>query len=332
MYELRGQVSRIMSSWTGPRRMALKLPGKIAFTAMVNTAPNGTQPAFRFRVFVADLDGSNLKRIDLVDECDHPATSAGEPEWSADKGFLEYTISRYSPTEKLYAPTRYKVSLSDGTQTPTEGRPPFDPLNYPWNSPDGKYAFLLWDFEDNNAGFTLAKPDGGDENYCAVNLFHVHGATWLQDSSAILFCASSDEPNWIDNISLFLFELSSRKSLHLLNRPSVDDANRWSSDLQFLVCGGAARNEKYCQGFYLLSRDGTLSKHLADLVDATGVLRLSQPSWSADDRYFAISCLLSEVSYDYSVLIFDRQGELITTLCWPGENFTRIDDIALNLY
>ena len=93
--------------------MPFRLAGQIAFTAMVNTTPSGPQPNFRFRVFVAVTDGSNLKRIDLVDEFDHPATWAGDPEWSADQGLLEYTISRYSPKEKRYNETRYKVSLQE---------------------------------------------------------------------------------------------------------------------------------------------------------------------------------------------------------------------------
>ncbi len=309
--------------------MDLKLDGQIAFTAMVNTTPGGPQATFRFRVFIVDADGSNLKRIDLVTENDHPATSALDPEWSID-GSLEYTISRYAPDEKSYDPTRYRVSFPDGTQTQTEGRAQFDPLNFPWNSPDGKYAFLLWDYADNNAGFALAKPDGSDENYYAEHLFHVHGASWLPDSSAILLEASSDESDDFDRKSLYIFEMSTQKTVHLLNQPSVDGVRCWSPDLQFLVSGGAAK-ERYCEGFYLLSRDGTFSKHLADLVDEFGVLRLSQPTWSSDGRYFAISTALSEESYDYSLLLFDREGERLSTLSWPGEHFARIDDIALNL-
>ncbi|MBX9720226.1 MAG: hypothetical protein K2X81_02430, partial [Candidatus Obscuribacterales bacterium] len=62
-----------------------------------------------------------------------------------------------------------------------------------------------------------------------------------------------------------------------------------------------------------------------------GEIRLSMPAWSPDSQYFAISTLLSEDSFDFSLLLFNRSGELLSCLCWPDEHFNRIDDLALNL-
>lgn len=309
-----------------------KLPqGQLAFTAMVNLHPEGYPPDFTFRIFVTNLDGTNLKRIDHVGPGEHPATNASDPKWCANRRDIEYTISRYSESDRRYFSTLMLVSQEDGTEKQIGPVPEPDPIYYHWNSPDGKYAFLLWEHEDKMPGFALANPNGSNEQACADELFDVHHASWLPDSSAI-WMKGSQGPERGARSSLYLYEMSSNKVVPLLEKSAYDDMTSWSPDLQFLITAGAAKTREYGDGFYLISRDGSFCKHLADHHDESGEIRSSMPSWSPDGQYFAISALLSEESFDFSLLLFDRHGELLSALCWPNEHFARIDDMALNVY
>ncbi|MBX9720534.1 MAG: hypothetical protein K2X81_03975, partial [Candidatus Obscuribacterales bacterium] len=236
--------------------------GQIAFTAMVNLHPEDYPPDFTFRIFVADSNGSNLKRIDHLGPDEHPATNAGDPKWCENRKDLEYTITRYSETERRYFPTRYLVSLEHGTETLIGPVPPLDPFNYSWNSPDGKYVFLVWS-DDSMPGFALANPDGSGERACAGEIFGVNHATWLPDSSAI-WLTGYPESEQGESRTLYLFEMSTQKIVSLLEKSAYEEMTSWSPDLQMLVSTGDAKTRDWGEGFYLISRDGSFCKHLAD--------------------------------------------------------------------
>lgn len=125
-------------------------------------------------------------------------------------------------------------------------------------------------------------------------------------------------------------EMNSETTVRLLKKVDYEAVSSWSPDLSRLVVSGVAPGKGWRSGFYLVSRDGKQCKHLANHLDADGIIRLATPSWSPDGQHFAVSTLLSNESRDFSLLIFDFAGKLLYSLCWPNEHFERIDDIVWN--
>ena len=311
--------------------MNLKSQRRLAFTAMVNLNADGYQPDFKFWVYTVDTDGNNLKRIDQLSENEHPASNSGHPKWCSDGEHLDYTITRYLENEKRYIPTSYRVCLADCTelQLPIEAETQPSGINYFWNSPNGQHAYLLWGAGEEKSGFAIAKPDGSEENVYTEKLYDVDAVGWLPDSTAIVLQASGD-PHATNAAprDLWIFEMDSKEVVRLLEGSTFEPANAWSPDLQMLVTTGAAKTREYGDGFYLVNRKGTFCKHLVDHQDSSGEVRTSSPSWSPDGKYFALSSLLSDSTFDFSLLIFSREGELLSTFCWPELHFARIDEIT----
>lgn len=158
---------------------------------MVNCNPNDYSTDYRFRIFVVDAGGTNLRRIDHNGDQEPPGTGAQFPKWCSDGKYVEYEVVHYvgAPAHPVYS--RHQASVSEGMTISIPDAPKPNEIYLPWNSPDGKHTFLLWG-ELEKQGLVIAKPDGSEERMFAEDLYHVHEASWLPDNSAIMFHARSE--------------------------------------------------------------------------------------------------------------------------------------------
>ncbi len=288
---------------------------KIVFCAMVDLNQDCYPPDCRFRIFVVNSDGSGLKRVDHLKGELPPSTTATQSCWNSDAKHVEYVVHVWEEKKSAYERSFFRVDPDDGSYCQIE-KDQMQLLYDPMKSPDGNMEIIL---DENKTGFELNL--NGTRTRYAEELKTLGLFEWLPDSSAFLFESQQGESS-----DLWIFELSNSKKLLLLQNNPFEEASAWSPDLEWLLTP-VYRNSEHDTGFCLLSRDGREFKYLTPHEEVSGEVRMVKPAWSKDGKYFAISTLLSKDSFHYSLQIFSRQGELLRTMCWPDQYFSRIDDI-----
>jgi Tol biopolymer transport system component len=298
--------------------MKKSIDTKLAFVGMVDLSCGRYPPDYCFRVFVVNANGTGLRRVDQLED----AVYAIELRWSSDGKNLIYKIAGPETINEK----SHSISVIDGSFAVVhEPVGVFNPLDGPWDSPDGKFVALVHE-EDDKPGFVLSDTATQNEILCAERLFNIHNFNWLPDSSAVTF--SSDSSDSVDPYDVWLYEVESGTICVLAKNAGCDYVQSWSPDLQNVVITQAKSDAPYGDQFFLVSRDGARRKHLVDQNESTGEVRPVKPSWSSDGEYFAISVMLDEEEGDFSLQVFMREGARITSSRWPDEHLAGIFDMA----
>jgi Tol biopolymer transport system component len=276
---------------------------------------------YRFRVFVAAADSSDLRRIDRED-----ALEAGYPRWDPDGRSLTY-LSWPAQRTGLYTP--YRVWL-DRLDEPIAAADRLQPLLPPEcgyrasaRSPGGRLIAAVREGIEDVFGFALLTPDGAVQELCAREYAYVVNPTWSPDGTAIAFCATDIGEG--ATTGLDVFERATRV-IRRLGGVGYHHLFSWCPDSERLYVIDDA--DAGCT-LYLVGRDGGERRHLCVLNegDPSGEMDPASPAWSPDGRRLAVSTIPGGQAYSV-IDLFTTAGLAVGRVAWPDAALLRIDDLG----